>query len=345
MNPPAHPQVHDSAHTRLSESRSSLRPPRRYIARVQAAEPGVATTAAKQRVGAHAFGPADWALFLSISAIWGSSFLLIDIGLDALEPGVITLLRVGIGALTLAVIPGPKVAIDHADRARFVLLSAIWVGIPFTLFPLAEQHINSATTGLLNGATPIFTAIVAAIMYRHRPSRSLLIGLAAGFAGVVLISLPTIDQGSSEATGVAMVVAATFCYGVAANLSSPLLQHYGSLAVMKRMLALATLWTAPYGISQLDSSHVEAGPLIAVACLGVIGTGLAYLIMATLLGRVGPTRASFITYLIPVVSLVLGVAFRDDAVPALALVGIALVIVGALAAGRGSRRNASSPDS
>jgi drug/metabolite transporter (DMT)-like permease len=329
----------------MSESRSSSGGTARYIARVQSAEPVTVTAQAKQSAGAEAFGTTDWALFLSLASIWGASFLLIDIGLDALEPGVITLMRVGLGALTLAVMPGPKVRIDRADRTRFVLLSAIWVGLPFTLFPLAEQHINSATTGLLNGATPIFTAIVAAIMYRHRPSRSLLIGLAAGFAGVVLISLPTIDQGSSEATGVAMVVAATLCYGIATNLSSPLLQRYGSLAVMKRMLTLATLWTAPYGISQLDSSHVEAGPLIAVACLGVIGTGLAYLIMATLLGRVGPTRASFITYLIPVVSLVLGVTFRDDSVPALALVGIALVIVGALAAGRGSRRSAASPDS
>jgi drug/metabolite transporter (DMT)-like permease len=271
-----------------------------------------------------AFRATDWALFLGIATIWGASFLLIDIGLDALEPGVITLLRVGLGASTLAVI-----------RLRLFTLSVLWVAVPFTLFPLAEQHINSATTGLLNGATPIFTALVAAAMYRHRPSRPLFAGLAAGFVGVVLISVPTIDQGSSEALGVAMVVFATLCYGIAINVSAPLLQRYGSLAVMSRVLVLATVWTAPFGIVQIAGSTIELGPLVAVIALGVIGTGLAYLIMATLVERVGGTRASFITYLIPVVSLVLGVVFRDDEVAALALVGITLVIAGALAAGRG----------
>ncbi len=292
-----------------------------------------------------AFRATDWALFLGIATIWGSSFLLIDIGLDALEPGLITFVRVGLGAITLAAIPRATAResgrvsgrIDRADRPRLFALSVFWVAVPFTLFPLAEQHINSATTGLLNGATPIFTALVAAVVYRNRPGGALLAGLAAGFVGVVLISVPTIDQGASEALGVAMVVFATLCYGVAINVSAPLLQRYGSLAVMSRVLVLATVWTAPFGLAQVAGSTIEFGPLVAVIALGVIGTGLAYLIMATLVERVGGTRASFITYLIPVVSLLLGVGFRDDAVAAPALVGITLVIAGALAAGRGRR--------
>lgn len=282
----------------------------------------------------HAFGPRDWALFLAVSLIWGSSFLLIDIGLDALEPGVVTLLRVGLGAAALALLPGRPAPIGRADRGRMLALSFLWVGIPFTLFPLAEQHINSATTGLLNGGTPIFTAIVATAVYRHRLSGTLVAGLAIGFAGVTLISIPSIGEGSSQAAGVVMVIAATACYGVAFNLAAPLIATYGSLAVMRRMLALATIWTAPFGLWQVRVSTFELGPVVAVGVLGVVGTGIAYLFMATLVGNVGAPRASFITYLIPVVSLVLGVVFRDDHVPALALVGIALVIAGAVLAGR-----------
>ena len=95
---------------------------------------------------------------------------------------------------------------------------------------------------------------------------------------------------------------------------------------MARMLALATIWTLPFGLVSLPDSHVELAPLLAVIVLGVVGTGVAYLLMGSLVGRVGPTRASFITYLIPVVSLVLGVVFRDDHVAALAVVGVGLVV-------------------
>jgi drug/metabolite transporter (DMT)-like permease len=280
------------------------------------------------------FGATEWALFMAIGTIWGASFLLIDIGLDAFRPGLITMMRVTLGAITLSVLPRQPITLEPADSRRLIWISVIWVAIPFTLFPLAEQHINSATTGLLNGATPIFTAVIAAAMYRQRPTSSVMSGLIVGFVGVALISVPTINQGSSEATGVAMVVAATFCYGVATNLASPLLRKYGPLVVMRRILVLAAIWTAPLGVSQVSGSRFDVGSLLAVVALGVIGTGAAHLIMVTWVRRVGPTRSSFITYVIPVVSLILGVVFRDDTVPALALAGIALVISGAALAGR-----------
>jgi drug/metabolite transporter (DMT)-like permease len=111
-------------------------------------------------------------------------------------------------------------------------------------------------------------------------------------------------------------------------------RRYGSVDLMAKVLALATVWTTPYGLWQLDEASWEVGPIVAVAVLGVIGTGVAFALMGTLVGRVGSTRASFITYLIPVVALVLGVVFRDDAVVALELVGVAFVIGGAYLASR-----------
>ena len=95
---------------------------------------------------------------MSVSGIWGASFLFIDIGLDAMPPGLITLLRVGLGAAALALVPRQRVTYGRSDLRRIVLLSVVWVAIPFTLFPIAEQHVSSSVAGLLNGGTPIFAA-------------------------------------------------------------------------------------------------------------------------------------------------------------------------------------------
>ncbi len=280
------------------------------------------------------FTSADWSLFAAISLIWGASFLLIDIGLDALHPGAITLARIVLGTATLAVLPRSRLRLEPGDRGLMLVVSIVWVGIPFTLFPLAEQHINSATTGLVQGAAPIFAILIATIAYGHRSTPALLIGLVLGIVGITLMSLPSIRDGASEALGVGLVVLAAFCYGLAQNMSRPLLQRYGSRPVMRRMLELAVIWTAPFGLFGVSRSEFEVGPVVAVVVLGVVGTGVAYLVMGALVRSVGAPRASFITYVIPVVSVALGVAFRDDEVAVLAIVGIAFVLAGATFAGR-----------
>lgn len=285
-----------------------------------------------------AFTPLDWVLFLSISTIWGSSFLLIDIGLDAFSPGLITWLRVGLGALVLQ--PFGRRRMDGQDLPRIVALSFLWVAIPFTLFPVAQQYINSAVTGMLNGAMPIFAATIASLMLRRLPRPAQAAGLFVGFAGIVGISLPSMGEGRAEATGVVLALAATACYGLAVNIAAPVQQKYGSVPVMSRMLGLATLWTTPLGLQGLLRSDFAWTSLAAVLVAGMLGTGAAFVIMGTLVGRVGSTRASFITYLIPVVALILGVAFRGDAVAGPAVAGVALVIVGAILASRGERHRA-----
>lgn len=289
-----------------------------------------------------AFTGLDWVLFLGVSLIWGSSFLLIAMSLDGLTPGAITFLRVGLGAAALwalQLLPGFRQAggLAPTDWPTVVLLSVIWVAVPFTLFPLAQQYINSALTGLLNGSTPVFAAAVSIIITRSLPGRHQLIGMAVGLVGLFVLSWPSIQQGDSQSRGVAMVVAATVCYGVAINLAAPLQRRYGATTLMSRILALATVWLIPVGFRDLSANSWSAEVLIPVIVLGVIGTGFAYWIMATLVGRVGSVRASFITYLIPVVSLVLGVAVRSDEVAGLALVGAILITTGAVLASRRSR--------
>lgn len=280
------------------------------------------------------FTAGDWGLFVVISLIWGSSFLFIAVGLESIEPGLITWGRVVLGAAVLNVLPRSRVRIEAEDRRRLVILSIVWVGIPFTLFPLAEQHINSAVTGMLNGSQPIFAAIVAGVLLRRPPTRQQAVGLAVGLAGVICISASQAGEGGSAWLGVVMVVGATLCYGFAVNIAPPLQQRYGSLPIMARMLALASIWTAPFGLVSIPSSSFSWGPVLAVCFIGAVGTGLAFVVMGTLVGRVGATRSSLITYLIPVVALGLGVAVQDDRVTAPALVGIALVVTGAVLASR-----------
>ncbi len=318
----------------MTESRRDRAPPPTTVADVSTAVPDHRAVTSVPRPVDDQFTPTDWSLFAAVGAIWGASFLFIDIGLDALPPGVITLMRVGLGALALAALPRRRISVEREDRPRVVTLSIVWVAVPFTLFPIAEQHISSAVAGLLNGGTPIFAAIFAVALFHQRTRGAQLLGIAAGFVGVVLVSLPSIGDGSSEALGVALVVAATICYGFAVTIAAPLQQRYGSVNLMAKVLALATIWTAPYGLWQVDDASWEAGPVLAVVVLGVLGTGVAFALMGNLVGRVGSTRASFITYLIPAVALVLGVAFRGDEVVGLELVGIVFVIAGALLASR-----------
>ena len=286
-------------------------------------------------------GP-DWGLFFGVSLIWGSSFLLIAEALEGLTPGTVTLGRVGIGALTLIIIRairGNSKPIEAADQGRVMILSLLWVAIPFTLFPLAQEHINSAVTGLLNGATPVFAGIVSALLVKVVPKGGQLVGIVIGFVGIVLISLGSSGGGSTEALGVVLVLSATVCYGFAINLAAPLQKKYGPINIMSAILSRATLWVLPFGLWTLGDNEWSAGPITAVLFLGAIGTGTAYWIMATLVGRVGPIRASFITYLIPVVSLTLGVLIRDDAVTLLAIIGAAVTIGGALMASRAKAKS------
>ena len=234
----------------------------------------------------------------------------------------------------LWLMPASRVVIDRADRPRIVALSFLWVAIPFTLFPLAEQHISSGLTGLLNGAVPITVAAVGTLMRRRLPVPRQLVGLAVGFAGIALIALPAAGEGSSEAIGVIMVLAAVACYGVATNIAGPITQRYGALPVMARMVGLGAIWTAPFGLWSVPSSSFAWNSFVAVAALGMLGTGLAFAIMGRLVSRVGPNRAAFAIYLVPVVAMILGAVFLDERIVIWSVIGAAMVICGAVLASR-----------
>lgn len=282
-----------------------------------------------------AFSPKDWALFVSLSGIWGSSFLFMAIGLDNFHPGLVTLLRVAFGASFMFSLPrSRKTKIPREEWPRIITTSVAWVVIPFTLFPIAQQWIASGVAGMLNGATPLFTAIVASIMLRQLPGRRQMAGLVIGFVGIVAIALPSADRGTTAAVGVVLVLIATMGYALATNIVAPLQQKYGAIPVMARVQWVATIGVIPFGLWGATQSTFAISSLLAMLAVGVLGTGLAFVLMGDLIGSVGPTRSTFITYLIPVVALILGVVFRSEQISAIAVFGVALVIVGAFLASR-----------
>ncbi len=286
----------------------------------------------------HVMQPADWVRLALPGVIWGSSFYFIAEGLDSFEPALITPLRVLFGLLTLLAFPAARAPIDRGDRPRIAVLGVVWLAVPLTLFPFAEERVSSSVTGMLNGATPLFVATVATMLARRPPPGRQLVGLLVGFAGVVLIALPSLDEGSSSALGVAMIFAALACYGVALNVARPVLLRYGPLPVLCRAQAVALVLTAPFGIAVLPESSFSWHSALAVVALGVLGTGAAYVLAGANVSRLGSTRASVSTYLIPVVALVLGVVLRDEGVAALAIVGSLIALVGAYLTNRSPRR-------
>jgi drug/metabolite transporter (DMT)-like permease len=287
---------------------------------------------------ADAFSAREWALVATIAAIWGSSFLWIDIALEALQPGVIVMARVALGAAALALIPRARRTVDAADLPRVVLLGLVWIAVPLSLFPIAQQWVDSSVAGLINGAMPLATAAWATVLLRRAPGGVQLAGLGLGFAGVVAISWPQVTGSQATAFGTGLIVAAVALYGLAANLAVPLQQRYGALPVLLRAQLAALVVVVPYGLLSLPGSSFAAGPVLAMVPLGTLGTGLAFVFMATLVGRVGGPRGSLAIYFVPVVAIVLGVAVRGEAVAPVALVGTGLVVVGAWLTSRRERR-------
>ena len=271
----------------------------------------------------------DWILLLVPGTIWGASFLFIAEGLEAMGPNGVTFTRILVGFLTLAVFPGSRRAIGREDWLGTALVGVLWMAFPLSMFPYAERHVSSALTGMLNGAVPLFIAIVAAGMARRWPSREIALGLAVGLGGAVLMGLPTLGQGRSTVLGVLLILAALVSYGFALNIARPVQQRQGALPVIWRAQAVALVLTAPLGLPELLRAHWSAGPLLSLLALGALGTGVAYVLTVMAAGRVGATKASATAFLIPPVALLLGVLVRGEHVAGLSVLGGAVCLAGA----------------
>ena len=276
----------------------------------------------------------DWSALAGTALVWGSSFVFIEESLESLEPALITLIRIALGTLSLAVFRRARAPVERADLPAIALLGLLWMAAPFLLFPIAQQWIDSSLAGMINGGVPIFAAVVAALVARGLPTRRQVWGLLIGFAGVIVVAWPAVQGARSTGLGVALVLLATALYGIAVNIAAPLQRRYGALPVLLRTQLFALAFTLVPGLLALGGSDFTASSALALVPLGCLGTGLAFVWMATLVGRVGPARGSVTIYFVPVVAIVLGALLRNETISSISLVGTAMVIAGAVWTGR-----------
>jgi drug/metabolite transporter (DMT)-like permease len=275
---------------------------------------------------------ADWALLVVPGVIWGASFLFIAEGLAAVAPNGVTFTRIAIGFLTLSLFPSARQPVARTDWAGTAGLGILWFAFPLSMFPFAEQHVSSALTGMLNGATPLCVAAVAGILARQLPARGTLAGLVIGFGGAVLMALPAMGGSggnAGSAFGVGLIALALVSYGIALNVARPLQQRNGAIPVVWRALGVALILTAPLGLPDVVNGNWSLRPALAMLALGAGGTAIATILTATAAGRMGATKASATAFLIPVVALFLGVVIRHESVTTLSLVGAAICLLGA----------------
>lgn len=285
-------------------------------------------------------------LLLTLTLIWGCSFLFIKVADEGLGALQVAGVRIVLGAGTLATImrvrrePWPR---DPRLWAQLAFLGLVSNAVPFSLLAWGEQRIDSSLAGVFNATTPLWTALVAApLLASDRLTRMRAVGLLLGFAGVVLVFAPWSASGGSIAGDLACVGAGA-CYGVGFVHTRRRVQGRASgLALASGQLTCAAVEMAIV-VAVADRSGPQlTGRLVgSVLTLGILGTGFAYLLFYALIAEVGPTRASTVTYLVPLVAVTLGVTALHEPLSATTLIGAAVLLLGVAAtSGLGSRLSA-----
>lgn len=282
--------------------------------------------------------------FGALALIWGASFLLIKVALEGISPPQLVLGRLGFGCLVLgAVVVSRRKRLPRAPEMwkHLAFLAVIANVIPFFLFAWAESgRVTSGLAGVLNGTTPLLTLLIAIVALpdeRATPTR--MVGLGLGFGGVILIVGPW-RQGTfaGEALGLLACLGAALCYGIAFNYTRRLVSGRGHAAVVLacgQLMVATAIQLVVVALAGRQAVHLDWKIVGAVVGLGALGTGVAYLLYYSLIEDVGATTASMVTYLIPVVAVILGVVVLKEPVTWNLFVGAAVVITGvALAEGR-----------
>jgi drug/metabolite transporter (DMT)-like permease len=278
----------------------------------------------------------DWLLFVLLGFMWGSSYLFIKIGVDAgLPPFTLITLRLGIGFMLLAtvvLIAREALPRDPKTYMHLIVMGAVNIAIPFSLITWAELTVDSALASILNAAVPLFVIVIAAIFLRdERITLNRLAGLAVGFVGVaILVGFDPADITRNDAAGEIALVGSTISYACGAvyarrNIHGlrpmiPALFQVGFALVM--VLVLAFTFERPLQVGMTPTA------MLAVIWLGVLGSGVAYLVFFRILGRWGATRTSMVAYLLPVYGIALGGFVLNEPIDIRLLIGTALIIGG-----------------
>jgi drug/metabolite transporter (DMT)-like permease len=291
------------------------------------------------------------AQYVALAMTWGTSFLFIKIGLEGLSPGQVVLARLTAGAAALVVmcaVTRQAVPRDPAVWGHLLVMAVLMCVFPFLMFAWAEQNVSSGMASILNATTPLMTMLVAlTALPQERPTRTRLIGLMVGFVGVTLVLAPWRPAsapgllshsaagagGSNDSVlwGQLACLAATFSYGIAFVYLRRFVSPRGLPA-----LPVATVQVGLGALLMLALSPVLAWEPIdltwrvtaAMAALGVLGTGLAYVWNTNIVAGWGATNASTVTYLTPLFGVVAGTVVLAERLSWNEPVGAVIVIIG-----------------
>lgn len=323
-----------------------------------------AATASPAVVAGERTARVPWqAKFAALSLIWGSSFLLMKIGLGSLEAVQISWFRVLTGTavlLALLLVTGQRLPTSRRVWGHLAVAGFFLATLPFTLFAAAEERVSSALAGIGNATTPMASVLFGLVLLpaSRLPGRKV-VAVVLGLLGVVVIMQPWQLEGRPDLLGFAMTLVAGASYGlgwtwVKRNLAD---DDLGGLTMPTAMMSTAVVqmtvvalawWgskggdlATPFSV-RVDAEHASVWPaLAAVLVLGVVGTGLAQNLQYDVVRAAGPTVATTVTYLIPVVAVALGVTFLGERLSWPQLLGAGIVLLAAVVIGSPTRRRGS----
>jgi len=281
--------------------------------------------------------------FTLAGVTWGASFLFIALALEGLSPVQVATGRTLFGAITLGLLV--LVTRDRLPRSarvwgHLVVLSITFAVIPYQLFAWAQQYVASGIASILNATTPIMTALIAGLAFRiERLKGEQVLGIVVGIVGVVVIVGPWqgLEPGSGGIAPYLALLGATACYGFSLSYMRRYLTDTGVSAVAFTFVYIGVAALVLLTITSIVSPEplrLELGVIIAIVLLGALGTGFAYVWNQNVVRAWGATRASTVTYITPVVGVVLGIVVLGEVLVWNEPVGAALVIVGVLLAQR-----------
>jgi drug/metabolite transporter (DMT)-like permease len=276
-------------------------------------------------------------LFVVLAAAWGSSYLFIKIGVETLPVFSLVTWRLVFGsALLVAAVATMRVPLPRDPRivGRLAVLSVINIVVPFGLITWAEQSIDSGLASILNATTPLFTLLLSVLILRgDRMTGIRLAGLFVGFAGVIVISSGSLGGPGAlgEITGIVAVVIASVSYALGnIFVARQVRGRVDPTAAALGQVGLALPMIAILGLAVDGGIVLPSVPeaLFSVAWLGIVGSGLAYLLFFRLLAVWAPTRVSLVTYLMQVVAVGLGVVVLGEPLTIGFVAGAILVVAG-----------------
>lgn len=275
--------------------------------------------------------------YLALGLVWGCSFIFIELGLVFLSPFGVTFVRCALGAVTLLIFAkARKVELPKGKSIwkKLWVVAMLLNVVPGVLFAFAQQYITSALAGIINATTPLMTLIFMLLIFREEKiKREQVYGLLIGALGVMTVMGVWKELGGNQLIGIIALLIAVSCYGASYPYST---RNVIPLGLKPEVLAtgqllMATMTLLPLFIFDgFSSNNYETKSIIAMLCLGIFGSGFAYIWNFSVTAAAGSAIGSTVTYITPVVAVIVGWLYLNEEIAWHEPVGALVVIIGAL---------------